>query len=82
MSLEASKQSLELSIKTLAAEQRKYELGDQEIFFVLQAQQQVAGAEAALLLSEISYQTSIAALDHATGTLLEPYGIAVREITK
>ena len=66
----------------MAAEQRKYQLGSGTIFFVLEAQTELATAQQTLLQSEISYQLAIAAVDHATGELLEPYQVQIAELTQ
>jgi outer membrane protein TolC len=78
----AGKESLDLANKTLAAEQRKYELGSSTVFFVLDAQTQVAAAQQGLLQAEIGYQLAVAAVDHATGELLEPYHVQIADLTK
>jgi len=80
VSLDASRVAYDLSRKSLEAEERKYQLGAQTIFFVLQAQTVLATAEAAVLQAEIGYQLARAAVDHATGTLLEHYKIEVQKI--
>ena len=80
ISLEASHEALDLSRKSLAADERKYQLGAQPIFFVLQAQTDLAAAEFALLQAEISYQLARANVDHATGMLLNHYKIEVQKI--
>lgn len=77
LTLEAAKVSEDLSRKNLQAEQRKYELGGQTIFFVLDAQTQLANAEFALVQAETNYQTSVAALEHATGKLLDHYQVNI-----
>ena len=69
LSVAAGKEALDLAQKTLAAEQRKYELGSGTIFFVLEAQTELASAQQSLLQS----QMALARVDHATGELLEPY---------
>ena len=71
LSLTAAAQALDLAKKTLAADQRKYELGAETIFFVLDAQNTVQQAQQSYLQAQIGYQLSLAALDHATGDLLE-----------
>jgi len=68
--LEAGKISYDLAQKTLAAEQRKYELGAETNFFVLDAQSRLAQANLDLLQTQINYQVARAAVDHATGSLL------------
>ena len=82
LSLAAGKTALDLAQKTLAAEQRKYELGAQTIFFVLDAQTKLAQAETDLLLTQVQYQTALASVDHATGGLLEPYHIQIAQLGK
>jgi outer membrane protein TolC len=78
----ASKESVELARKSMAAEQRKYELGQGQIFLVLEAQTELAAAEQGRLQAEISYQMAVAAFDYATGNLLEPYGMQIAELTR
>jgi outer membrane protein TolC len=80
ISLDASRVAYDLSRKSLEAEERKYQLGAQTIFFVLQAQAVLASAEAAVLQAEINYQVARAAVDHATGMLLDHYKIEVQKI--
>ena len=53
LTLAAGKAALDLAQKALAAEQRKYELGSQTIFFVLDAQTRLAQAQSDLLQAEI-----------------------------
>jgi len=71
LSLAAATNALDLAKKTLAADQRKYELGAETIFFVLDAQNSVQQAQQSYVQAEIGYQIALAALDHATGNLLE-----------
>jgi outer membrane protein len=66
----AARTSRDLTAKNLAAEERKYQLGAQTIFFVLDAQNQLAQAEQSLVRAQIAYQKSLAEVDHATGALL------------
>jgi outer membrane protein TolC len=82
ISMAASKEAVELARKSMAAEQRKYELGQGQIFLVLEAQTELATAEQGRLQAEIGYQLAVAALDHATGSLLEPYGVQIAELTR
>lgn len=71
LSLGASAQALDLAKKSLAADQRKYELGAETIFFVLDAQNNVQQAQQSYVQAQVGYQLALAALDHATGDLLE-----------
>ncbi len=82
LTLAAGKTALDLAQNTLTAEQRKYELGAQTIFFVLDAQTRLAQAESNLLQAEITYQIAVAAVDHATGGLLQPYHVQVAELSQ
>jgi outer membrane protein len=82
ISMAANKEAVELARKTMAAEQRKYELGTGQIFLVLEAQTELAAAEQSLLQAEISYRVAVAAVDFATGNLLEPYGVQIAELTR
>ena len=81
-SMEASKISYKLAQKNLAAEQRKYELGAEQIFFVLEAQTELAQAEQSLVESEVSYQLAVTAVEHATGGLLSQYNVQIRGLER
>jgi outer membrane protein TolC len=82
LSLVASREALDLAQKSLAATQRKYELGSETIFVVLQTQTELAQAELDVLQSEVGYQLALAAVDHATGSLLEPYRVQITDLTR
>lgn len=82
LSVAAANVSLDLAKKNLAAEQRKYELGSETIFFVLDAQNQLAVAEQSLLQAQVSYQLSLASVDHATGSLLDRYHVTIADLTR
>ena len=80
LTLEAGKTALELAEKTLSADQRKYDLGSETIFFLLDSQTRVANARANLLQAQIDYQNAVSAVDYATGSLLDAYQVQVSEI--
>ena len=80
LTVAAAKTTVDLAGKSLSAEQRKYELGQQALFLVLDAQTKLAQAELELLQAEIRYQVSLATLDHATGSLLDPYHVKISEL--
>ncbi len=82
LTLAAGKTAVDLAQKALAAEQRKYELGAQTIFFVLDSQTKLAQAELELLQAQVNYQVAHAAVDHATGGLLEPFQVQIAELTR
>lgn len=75
--LTASKESLDVATKSLAAEERKYQLGAQTVFFVLDAQDTLSQAEQALLQAQIAYQKALTELDRATGQLLGKHKMTV-----
>lgn len=77
LSIGAAKTALDLAQKMLAAEQRKAKLGAENVFFQLDAQTRVANAEATLLQSEVDYQTAVASLHNATGSLLQDYDVRI-----
>ena len=81
LTLAAGKTSLELARKSLAADQRKYELGAETNFFVLDSQTKLAQSELDLLQTQINYQIARATLDRATGSLLEPYHVQIAELS-
>jgi outer membrane protein len=79
LSISAAKIARDLAQKTVESEQRKNELGAEQIFFVLEAQTELAQAEVVLVQAEIGYQMALAAVDHATGTLLERHQIEIEK---
>jgi HAE1 family hydrophobic/amphiphilic exporter-1 len=78
LTLEAATVSVDLAEKNLRAEERKYELGSQTAFFVLDAQTQLAQAEFSLAQAQTNYQLALASLDHATGELLLHHRVEVQ----
>ena len=82
LSMAASRIARDLAQKNLEAEQRKFELGVQTIFFVLEAQTQLAQAELSLLQSEISYQRALTAVDRATAALFERHQVRITDWPK
>jgi len=79
LTMEAAKVAVDLARDTLKADERKYELGAEAVFFVLDAQTQLAQAELNLIQAQISYQLAVAQLDHATGDLLEHHQVQIEE---
>jgi outer membrane protein len=80
--LEAGKVSFDLAQKSLASDQRKYELGTETNFFVLDSQTRLAQAELVLLQTEVNYRVALAAVGHATGNLLDPYHVKIAELSR
>lgn len=79
LAMTASRIAVDLARKNLEAEQRKYDLGAQTIFFVLDAQTQLAQDEQNLLQSQIDYQRAVTAVQRATGALLTRHNIEIRD---
>ncbi len=79
LSISAAKIARDLAQKTVESEQRKYELGTGTIFLVLEAQTELASTEVSLVQAEIGYQMALAAVDHATGTLLERHHVQLEQ---
>jgi outer membrane protein TolC len=82
LSIAAGKEAVDLAKKSMAAEQRKYELGQGTIFLVLEAQTELAAAQQSLLQAEVGYQVAVAGVDHATGGLLEPYHVQIADLMR
>ncbi|MGD0890307.1 MAG: TolC family protein [Terracidiphilus sp.] len=80
--LAAGTTSFELAQKSLASEQRKFELGAETNFFVLDAQTRLAQAELTLLQTQVNYRLALAAVGHSTGDLLGPYHVQIAELTR
>jgi outer membrane protein TolC len=80
--LAAGTASFDLAQKTLTSEQRKYELGAETNFFVLDAQTRLAQAELTLLQTQVSYRIALAAVGHSTGDLLAPYHVQIGELSR
>ena len=83
--VESSKASVKLAIvnrdlarKQLDAEQKKYDLGVQQIFFVLDAQGKLVNAESQLVNQSVQYRRNLLNLLRSTGELLDSRGIRVQ----
>lgn len=83
--VEASKAAVKLAVvaqdfakKYLEAEQKKYDLGTSQIFFVLQAQQALVSAESAVVQNSVQYRLNLLNLLRRTGELLEARNISVQ----
>lgn len=81
LSMAAARIAVDVARKNLQAEERKYELGAQTIFFVLDAQTQLSLAEQELLRAQVSYQRAVTAVDRATGALLERHNVQISDTT-
>jgi len=77
-SVKLAQTALEFARKYLEAEQKKYELGTSQIYFVLQAQQSLVNAESALVQNSIGYKRSVLDLLRRSGELLDARGISLQ----
>jgi outer membrane protein TolC len=75
--VEAARKNVELQQKKLDAEQKKFENGMSTSFEVLTFQNDLANAELAEIRARLDYIKSLAALESATGTLLEARGMQI-----
>jgi outer membrane protein len=82
LSMEAAKVAADLARETLRADERKYELGAEPVFFVLDAQTQLAQAELNLIQAQVNFQIAVAQVDHATGDLLEHRHVQIMDSPK
>jgi outer membrane protein len=82
LGMEAAKVAVDLAKETLHADERKYELGTEQIFFVLDAQTQLAQAELNLIQSQVNFQLAVTQVDHATGDLLAHHHVQVADPSK
>jgi outer membrane protein TolC len=83
--VESSKEAVRLAAiardyaqKYLDAEQKKYDLGTSQMYFVLQAQGALVNAEAAVVQNAVNYRRNLLNLLRRNGQLLEQRGIAVK----
>jgi outer membrane protein len=77
-SVSLAKSARDLAQKRVDAEQKKYELGIDQIFFVISAQTDLTSAESQLVNQTISYRLNQLALLRALGTLLDERRITVQ----
>jgi outer membrane protein len=77
-SVELARKARDLAQKRVEAEQKKYDLGTEQIFFVLTAQGDLSTAENVLVTQMINYRLNQLALSRAVGTLLEERNIRLQ----
>ena len=76
--IDASRAARELQEASLAAEQKKFEVGMTTSYFIVQAQRDLAQARANELRAIIDYNKAIVAVERAQGTLIERSRVTVR----
>ena len=73
-----AKVAVDFAKKQADAEQKKYDLGTNIMYFVLQAQTDLASAESELVTQSIEYRKSLLNLLRYTGELLDERGVAIK----
>jgi outer membrane protein len=77
-SVALARTALDFAQKRVDAEEKKYDLGTEQIFFVLAAQTDLTTAESAVVTQVINFRLNQIALLRSMGTLLEERGIVVQ----
>jgi outer membrane protein TolC len=76
--VELARVAVDFAQKQADAEQKRYDLGVTIMYFVLQAQTDLANAQSDMLRSSISYQRNLLTLLRVTGELLDERGVVVQ----
>lgn len=83
--VESSKASVKLAVtaqdyaqKYLDAEQKKYDLGTSQLYFVLTAQQALVAAQSAVVQNSVQYRRNVLNLLRRTGELLDQRGVVLQ----
>jgi outer membrane protein TolC len=76
--MEATRVARELAERRLDAEEKKFEVGMSTSFLIVQAQRDLASADANELRAMIDYNKALVAFERARGTLLDELNISVR----
>lgn len=76
---QASVKNRNLQEQTLDAEQKKYALGSSTVFFVIQAQRDLAVAQQAEVSAMATYSRARTQMDVATGSVLSAHSISLDE---
>lgn len=70
--------AVDFAQKRREAEQKRYDLGTVELFFVLQAQNDLVNAQSTLVRQSVNYRQNLLNLLQRTGELLEQRGVAIQ----
>ena len=76
---QAAVKNRDLQEQTLSAEQKKYALGSSTVFFVIQAQRDLAVAQQAEVSAMATYSRARIQMDIATGSVLSAHGVSLDE---
>lgn len=77
-SVKLAQVALDFANKRLDAEKKKYELGTSQIYFVLQAQQDLVTAQNTLVQQSVLYRRNLLNLSRRQGTLLDELGVVIQ----
>ncbi len=77
--IEAASKAVILAQQTLDAEQKKFQLGESTVFFVIQAQRDLATAEGNEVKARSVYAKALTQLAQATGTTLARHHIEISD---
>jgi len=77
-SVEIAKIAADLAQKRVDAEKKRYDLGVTQLFFVLQAQQDLTQAQSELVTNSVQYRRNLLNLLLRTGTLLTERSVVIR----
>jgi outer membrane protein TolC len=77
-SVKLAQVAMDFAQKRLDAEQKKYELGTSQIYFVLQAQQDLVTAQSTLVQQSVLYRRNLLNLSRRQGTLLDELGVVIQ----
>jgi len=75
--IEAARSSVDMAKQTLDGEQKKFQLGESDVFRLGQAQRDLATAEDAEVTARANYAKAVVQYAQATGTVLDKYHIEV-----
>jgi outer membrane protein TolC len=81
-SYEAATEARKLQEESLAAEQAKFEVGASTAFFVIQYESLLAQARSTEVAAESSYVKARAALERATGSILDDHRVSIAAAEK
>ena len=79
LKLDVARLARDLAARTLEAEVRKRELGENTLFLVLEAQATLAAAELSFVRASVNYQKAVTGMARATGTLLEKHNVRITD---
>jgi outer membrane protein TolC len=77
--IDAARKAVVLAQQTLEAEQAKLQLGESTVFFVIQAQRDLATAEGNEVKARSTYAKAVTQLEQVTATVLEKYHIEMSD---